>query len=171
MPTDAKYPIPTDEIDLLESIRDVDGLLQLWESDNDPYVAEALGRIGDPRAIQPLIAGFSANDGAGENAMNGLYLMGEQAVEPLVRSLMESDPKTRMWSAATLWLLRDDRAVIPLIEALGDEDVNVRLMVAGALGRHHDERAIRPLLRSLRTDEEEVQHEAEIALDRILGMD
>jgi len=170
MPTDAKYPVPTDEIEFLESIRDVDGLLQLWETDHDPYVAEALGRIGDPRAIQPLIEGFCIGDGAGENAMNGLYLMGEQAVEPLIRSLGHHDPKTRMWSAATLWLLRDNRAVMPLLKALGDEDVHVRSMVAGALGRHHDERAVKSLWKALKADEEEVQHEAEIALERILEL-
>ena len=79
--------------------------------------AEALGRSGDKRAV-----------------------------EPLLNMLKDKDPSVRAWAAWSLGFIADERAVEPLIIALNDVDATVRLKGAGGLVNIGNERADGPLM-------------------------
>jgi len=84
--------------------------------------AEALGRIGDDRAVEPLIV-----------------------------ALADMNDEDRQWAANALGRIGDDRAVEPLIVALADknEDSIAPMMVAWALGQIGDDRAVDSLIRNI----------------------
>ena len=96
--------------------------------------AEALGRLGDAQAIEPLIAALSDKTNAshtfGEMSADGAIVtalgqLGDaRAVEPLIEAL-------KVWwtakpAALALGQLGDARAVEPLIETLKNEKAEVR---------------------------------------------
>lgn len=82
----------------------------------------ALGQLGDPRAVEPLIELLSAPDSSTHDA-----------------------------AADALGELGDPRAVEPLIKLLSGRGSNTRNAVASALGRLGDPRAIEPLLATQQT--------------------
>ena len=83
--------------------------------------ARELGRIGDARAVEPLIA-----------------------------SLRDYDSEVRYTAAFSLGEIGDARAVEPLIAALRDSDLKVRRVAAHSLGKIGDARAVEPLIAALR---------------------
>ena len=85
------------------------------------YAAQALGEIGDPRAVEPLI-----------NALN------------------DRDWIVRGASAEALGKIGDPRAVEPLIRALDDDEWSSRNKVIEALGNIQDIRVVKPLIRALK---------------------
>jgi len=101
--------------------------------------AVALGNIGDPRAV-----------------------------EPLIRALGDKDWRVRMEAAVALGNIGDPRAVEPLIQALGDKSGSVRRVAARALGEIGDPRAVEPLTRALRDENQYVRRVAAGALGKIL---
>ncbi len=93
-----------------------------------------LGRVGDTRAVEPLIAAL--ND---ENEHEHLGLRQEEG-------------KTCLY-AAVLGMLGDTRAVEPLIAALENENDRVCGYAAEALGKLGDARAVEPLIAALKNRE------------------
>lgn len=83
-------------------------------------VAEALGKLGDTRAVEPLIA-----------------------------ALQDEDVELRRAAAQALGEIGDSRAVEPLIAALRDKDIELRRVAARALGEIEDAQAVEPLLATL----------------------
>ena len=73
----------------------------------------------------------------------------ERAVEPLIKALGDEDSYTRQLTAMALGKIGDARAVEPLIKALKDEDSDVREYAAWALGEIGNKRAINPLINAL----------------------
>ena len=111
----------------LEAKRDVNGLIKALEYGKDlgrtaRAAAEALGRIGDPRAVEPLLAAIQAQ---------------------VTHMSIRED------GARALGLLGDVRAVEPLIALLRTPTIHVSPVVE-ALGRLGDVRAVKPLLELLR---------------------
>ena len=92
-----------------------------------------------------------------------------RAVEPLINALLgDEDRQIRESVAVALGDIGDTRAVEPLINALGDEKWrHVRGAVAGALGSIGDARAIGPLIEALSDDMEDVREAAKKALRRL----
>jgi hypothetical protein len=82
---------------LVEALKDKDSVVR-------GIAAEALGKLKDPRAVEPLIG-----------------------------ALKDEDWYVRKSAAEALGELRDPRAVEPLIKALKDKDRNVRASAANAL--------------------------------------
>lgn len=112
-------------IEKLEAKRDVNGLIKALEYRKDightaSAAAEALGRLGD------LVA-----------------------VEPLIVALRDSPPSIPWSAAVALGLLGDVRAVEPLIALLRTSTISA-FPVVEALGRLGDARAVEPLLKLLR---------------------
>jgi HEAT repeat protein len=138
-------------IDLFKAYRfagkdDVEGLIKILKDSKDKFArweaAEALGEIGDKRAVDPLI-----------EALNDK--------KPLIR-----------WKAAeALGEIKDKRAVDPLIEALKgeDEDWCVRKTAAEALGKIGDKRAVEPLIEALKDEDRYVRETARKVLEKIKG--
>lgn len=135
-----------------------------------------LGRIGDVRAVEPLIAVLRADTepvrrsaaetldllswtpdsgaaGAAYWAAKGQWHkcveIGRPAVETLIDALRHPDSLVRQLATRGLGQIRDLRAVEPLIAALkGREDG--RAVAAEALGQIDDERAVDPLIAALK---------------------
>ena len=138
-------------IEKLEAHKNIKGLIKALKYNNN-YVqgfapeahyfrssaAEALGKIGDKRAV-----------------------------EPLIEALRDSFSDVRYYAARALGEIRDSRVVEPLIEALRDEDYEVRGNAALALGKIGDKRAVEPLTKSLKNKDRGVRMRATEALDRL----
>ncbi len=112
--------------------------------------AEALGEIGDARAVQPLIDALK--DESSEVCWRAAWALGEigdaRAVESLINEL--KDYYLGPWAAGALGKIGDARAVQPLIDALRDQNRDVRSNAASALGEIGDARAVQPLINALK---------------------
>lgn len=130
--------------------------------------ADALGRIGDPRAVAPLIdLSHHTLVEVRYSSAEALRDMGDVAVEGLLTALKDKDWHIRETAARALGRPDNQRAVEPLIAALGDEHPFIRLSAAGSLGRIGDERAIEPLFdTTLNDSDEKVRNTATDALKR-----
>lgn len=116
--------------DLIAALRDPDETVLTC--------AGALGRLGDTRAVELLIATLRDPVGA-----------------------------VRVSIARALGKLGDARAVEPLLAALRDPDKSVRSRVAEALARLGDTRAIEPLITTLQNaDTERARDSAAYALEK-----
>jgi HEAT repeat protein len=112
----------------------VDALLTALTDDPEvrERVPDALGRLGDERATEPLIDALSADtpsDGSAADtavrraAANALGNLGDpQAVEPLLAALDDPDDLVREQAAVSLGQLDDERAVGPVVELLDSAD-------------------------------------------------
>lgn len=115
--------------------------------DLDQYVRnraiEALGKIGDPRAGEPLRAALKDRDADNRNlALEALVRMGISTVGSLCATLKDTNRETREWAATGLLRFGDAQAVEPLCVALKDTASGVRRHAACALARIGDARAL-----------------------------
>jgi HEAT repeat protein len=111
------------------------------------YAAEALGKIGRPEAVQPLLA--LLHDTEWECRVAAVQALAQLRVaEPLIAAI--DDCALRKVVIEALGQLGDRRATEPLVALLHDEGCKgyqwSRFDVARALGRIGDPRAVRPLL-------------------------
>jgi len=145
----------------------------LQDQRKDPEVrknaAEALGKIKDPRAVEPLIEALKDKDFRVRwNAAEALGEIGDpKAVKPLIAALKDENSGVRSSAAFALGEIQDPRAVEPLIEALKDEDSDVRRRAATALGKIQDPRAVEPLIEALKDEDSGVRWRAAKALGEI----
>lgn len=152
--------------------------------DHIPYrvkAAEALGRIGDERAVQPLLP--LLNDPSPDVQWVTAQALGKlhdrRAVEPLIRALRDSDHWVRKGAAWALGEIEDERAVPALVPLLRDRKKAVRIAAAEALGRILDQRGESPetqdvtrILSEMQEDEEpEVRTTARVSLRKITEKD
>jgi HEAT repeat protein len=164
---------------------------------DDRYVraaaAYALGQIGDPRAVEPLIAALG--DESSDVRQDAAYALGEikdpRAVEPLIAALKDWHSNVRKAAAKALVKIGTP-AVELLIAALRDEDERVRQAAAEALDHlgwkpARDENAawywatkgkwnacvdigapaVQPLITSLRTNDPYMRRDVAQALVRL----
>lgn len=109
--------------------------------------AYRLGLIGDVRGIGPLINALHDNNPRVRAAVTeALEKIGIPTVEPLIRSLRDSDLSFRESVVRTLG---DSSAVETLISALDDEHHMVQESAAISLAKIGDTRAIEPLISAL----------------------
>ncbi|HYC20073.1 MAG TPA: HEAT repeat domain-containing protein, partial [Candidatus Bathyarchaeia archaeon] len=131
----------TPNVQKMKEKRDVKRLIKALgyqqSSDVRRAAAEALGTIGDGRAV-----------------------------EPLVKALNDSDWLVRRKAAEALGTIGDGRAVEPLVKALNDADSDVRKSVAEALSKI-GEPAVEPLIKALNDTSEYVCEGAVEALGKI----
>jgi HEAT repeat protein len=103
-------------------------------------IIDALGQIGDSRAIEPLVRLLESNDRwirrASASALSG---MNEPSIiQPLLGHLLEAnepDPEVRRSAAEALAKMKPVEAIEPLALALRDSSLGVRLLAGYALGR------------------------------------
>jgi HEAT repeat protein/CHAT domain-containing protein len=131
--------------------------------------AEALGQLGDPRAVEPLIALLEDEDSLVRTATTVALgnLVDPRAVKPLVVRLEDEDSKVR-WAAVEALGEHDDRRTVePLVARLEDEEWVIRRTAAEALGKLRDPRAVEPLLARLEDEDSDVRRAAIKALGEI----
>ncbi|MBN1451854.1 MAG: HEAT repeat domain-containing protein [Anaerolineales bacterium] len=101
-------------------------------------VIRLLGRLGDARAVETLIAELESNRlfGVRSAAAAALGRIGDpRAVEPLIAALQDRDILVRDSAAEALGQIGDPRAVNPLIAALEETSGVVRDDIAKALNK------------------------------------
>ncbi len=132
------------------------------EGDNECVrgeAAHALGELGDPMAVEPLIAALEDTESGGRSeAVGALAQLGDpRAVEPLITALHDGTPDVRYGAAEALGRIKDPRAVEPLIGGLRDTDRRMRYRAAESLGRIQDQRAVEPLIAALNDNDHDVR--------------
>lgn len=173
------------------SWRAADALARLGESavlrlikalqDEDGYVREAaasaLGKIGDKRAVEPLIAAMryqdertyedSEDEEARVSAARALGEIGEaKAFEPLLQEVSHEDC-AMVWAAMeALGKLRNPRAVPQLTQALHVMDVDGKKTAAEALVKI-GEPAVLPLIDYIKDERKRGRIFAVMALGRL----
>ena len=122
------------DVKKMQANKDVEGLIKALK-DKDPMVrgdaAEVLGKIGDSRAVEPLIEALK--DIVQFIAIESLRKIGEPAIEPLIKALKNKDTLIRSGAARALGEIKDKRAVESLTEALKYGDSFVRSAAEEAL--------------------------------------
>jgi len=110
----------------------VEPLIEILQDENEDTflqtkVIAVLAGIKDERAIQPMIQALKEKPELQADLGYHLGLMGEPAVETLIKALGDEDPEARVRAAEALGRIGGERAVGPLTDALNDEDEGVRL--------------------------------------------
>jgi HEAT repeat protein len=130
--------------------------------------ASILGRIDDPRTIEPLIAALGDYDEKVRRAaVIALSGKGENAYQPLLTAMQNRMFTVRESAALALGDLRDRRALRLLLGALWDKAPPVRAAAAYELGRLRDWAAIRPLIPLLKDADSDVRLNTVNALARL----
>ncbi len=129
-------------------------------------VADALGRIGDSRAVARLIRALEDPAMSVRRAamVALLRLEAMNAVPKIVRRLEDESGGVRVVAATVLGKFEDPRAVPALVHALGDEQWHVRQAAATALGQIGDRRAAPALEKATHDPRKSVARAAAAAL-------
>ena len=111
-------------------------------------ISDILGKIGDKRAVEPLldILRQAGSDRAVASAAEALGELGDgKAILPLIK-LLEHDHSEIQYASAQS-LLKIGKPAIPYtIDGLEHPDEDIRLIMVDMLGRSGDERSVLPLL-------------------------
>jgi HEAT repeat protein len=153
-------------IEKMKAKRDVQGLIKALSYKKDSTegehfrvrrtAAKALGEIGDPLAVEPLISVLKDKSNyVREATAVALEVLGDpRAVEPLIATLQDSDGKVRESSAKALGKIGDARVVAPFISVLKNENSKaIRMIAMEKLGQMRDARAVEPLIAMLKDRE------------------
>lgn len=141
-------------VEKMKAKKDVSGLIKALsytkDSDIRKAAADALGEIGDLRAVEPLISSQNLDSFVREAAISALGEIGDpRAVEPLVAALKDLNPLVREAAARALGEIGDPRAVEFLVAALKDSDNKMKRIVVQTLGKIGDSQAAEPLVNIL----------------------
>jgi len=124
------------------------------DADVREIALRALARIGDPRAVGPLVEALKRSEvWLVPRIADILTRHGELVTDPMIAFL--GDPArhpARAWAASILGEIGAARAFPALVRALSDLDDEVRAKSASALGRIGDGRAVGYLLDHLLSD-------------------
>jgi HEAT repeat protein len=159
------------DVKKLKASRNVKGLIFALQR-KDPTVqydaAEALGEIGDDRAVEPLLAALKNDETGGVRwkAAEALSKLGTPAVAGLTSALQHDDDDVRWKAAIALGEIGDPRAISALINVLSDNDRFVKSRAAYALSMI-GEPAVDPLINALREGDGNLRWGAAIALGKI----
>jgi HEAT repeat protein len=159
------------DVKKLKESRNVEGLIFALRH-KDPTVqydaAEALGDIGDERAVTPLLTAFKNDETGGVRwkAAEALSKLGTHSVAGLIGALQHDDDDVRWKAAIALGEIGDPQAIPPLINLLCDDDRYVRSRAAYALSMI-GEPAVDPLICALREGDGNLRWGAAIALGKI----
>ena len=136
--------------------RDVDALIEaLTDPVNRPWAARHLGKLGDPRAVGPLIRLLEAQDfqasSAAAQALGRLRAL--EAVDPLLACVEEGpEDVMRAWAIDALGRIGSEEAVPALLKLLAHDHEGLRRTAAAALAEIGDPRAVDALEETARRE-------------------
>ncbi len=141
--------------------------------DQDPFLrqsaAEALGQLGDARAVAPLL--LLLKDTASDvrrSAAEALGQLGDaRAVDPILPLLRDPASEVRRRAIEALGRLEGSRAVDPILPLLKDPASEVRRRAIEALGQLGDARVVDPILPLLKDPDWGVRQRAIEALGQL----
>ncbi len=138
-------------------------------------IVNALGSIGDTKAVEPLLKSLNSNDRwirrAAANALKGMN--DPRIIQPLMEHILEAnepDPEVRKSAIEAMAILTPIEAIEPLAQALRDSSLGVRLLAGTALGRI-GEPSINVLLQARHDNDSKVRDIAVATLGKIVGKD
>jgi len=154
----------------------VDSLLSLLENEDGSTrlsmnAVTALGEIGDPKAILPLIKLLEFGNPSIEKrviekrVIDALSRFGDQAVKPVIECLKTGKEPSYCWAEILQKIGKP--AVMSLVATLKDKDAWVRCTSVETLGQIGDERAIEPLLKTVTDKDASVRLESIETLGQI----
>lgn len=143
-------------------------------------VAQALGHLGDKRAVLPLMALFNDPDlDVQTEAATSVGLINTSDSIDLLSSLLTDKRRDVRWCAAwALWHSKNPAALEGLLQALTDHEPSVREVALAGLRSMPDSRSLQPLIRCLYDEVLAVRQAAvkslaalgELALDALIGV-
>ncbi len=150
------------DVKTLRAAKDVQGLITVltheweYESYSRKEAAKALGELGDPEAIEPLISGLEDVDPTIQRtAKEALVKIGSRVTPALIRTLQDKNISARAAAAEILGKLGESRAVGPITKLLwGETNWSVKMAAIVALGLIGDRRSIKPLAKVMDRDPE-----------------
>lgn len=152
-------------------------------SDVEKAAIQALGTIGDTKAVDPLVAMLKVppiSDGRADVRREAIKALGKirdpRAVDSLIGFLKNERMVKNAYlneyaqlagdAAEALGEIGDPKAIVPLIESLNDQGSFSHEQAAKALGRFGDAHAVEPLIAALKSRK---SAEAGIAIIEALG--
>jgi HEAT repeat protein len=121
---------------LIEALQDKEGTVR-------KFAAILLGKLADPRAIEPLgMALYDLHHEVGKASADSLAHFGAPAVDVLVEALSHPEMWIRIHAVSALSKIRDPRVTPILLEMLSDPEREVKKQVIEALGNLKDRRAL-----------------------------
>jgi len=155
----------------------VDALISLLNESKYPTyvkgnIALALGKLKDPRAVEPLIASVEEQDPSYLAQVEyALYKIGKPAINPLLSVLKGDNPQRKILAIKVLANLKAEEALEPLLSIAQNkgEDVDVRSQAVFAL-RSFPSQRVRDVLISVLKDDKEDKDVRMSALRALEGM-
>lgn len=124
---------------LIEALQDKEGTVR-------KFAATLLGKLGDPRAIEPLgMTLYDLHHEVGKVSAESLAQFGVPAIDVLIEALSHPEMWIRIHSMAALSKIRDARITPILLEMLNDPEREVKKQVIESLGNLKDPRAVSSL--------------------------
>ena len=121
---------------LVEALKDGEGAVR-------KYAAVVLGRIGDPRAVEPLgMALYDLHHDVGNASAEALARFGVPSFEVLVEALDHPEMWIRIHSVDVLPQIKEPRVALILLEMLKDPEREVVRHVIQAMGELKDPRTL-----------------------------
>jgi len=130
---------------LIEALKDKEGAVR-------KFAANLLGRLKDPRAIEPLgMALYDMHHDVGDVSAKALLNFGTSSFEILVEALEHPEMWIRIHSIDVLPKIVEPRVGLVLLEMLKDPEREVIKHVIQAMGELKDERTL-PALQKIASD-------------------
>ena len=124
---------------LIEALKDKEGAVR-------KFAAVLLGRIKDPRAIEPLgMALYDLHHDVGKMSAEALVNFGAESFEVLVEALDHPEMWIRIHTIDVLPQVSEPRVALVLLEMLKDPEREAKKHVIQAMGRLKDKRTISAL--------------------------
>jgi HEAT repeat protein len=121
---------------LIEALRAKEGTVR-------KFAAILLGKLGDPRAIEPLgMALYDMHHEVGKVSAESLARFGAPAMDVLVEALRHPEMWIRIHAVEALSKIRNPRVTPILLETLADPEREVKKQVIQSLGELKDPRAL-----------------------------
>lgn len=147
---------------LIEALQDKEGTVRR-------YAALLLGKLGDPRAIEPLgMTLYDLHHDVGKASAEALVNFGVASFEILVEALDHPEMWIRIHSVDVLPRVKEPRVLAVLLEMLNEPEREVKQHVIEALGELKDARAV-PALQTIMANraDRELHALAKVALEKI----
>jgi HEAT repeat protein len=135
---------------LIEALQDKEGTVR-------KFAATLLGKLGDPRAIEPLgMTLYDLHHEVGKVSAESLAQFGAPAVDVLIEALSHPEMWIRIHAIQALSRIKDGRVTPLVLEMLNDPEREVKKQVILSLGNLKDPRALPALqeIASNRADRE-----------------
>ncbi len=134
------------------------------------YAANALGLVGDKRAVDPLLKRWNEEDVeyVQQNIVVALIKIGDRKIIPTFRDVYQNDDKRRLSAAMVLYEFQKDDTYLKFIEEeIKNLNSSKRLLLIASIGKLKDPDLIPLLKKYLNDEDEKVRKYAQQSIDEI----